>query len=74
MGALLASGAPDYNVKMSKFTPRQKSIFTGVAIVEFIVGIALMVVSLTGISSIPIFIPLLLIVSAMGLLIAARRG
>jgi hypothetical protein len=59
---------------MARFTESQKKIFTGVAIVEFIIGLALIAVSLAGISAIPILIPLLLLLSAVGLFFTAKRA
>jgi hypothetical protein len=58
---------------MSKFSARQKQVINGIVVIEFIVGLALIVASVAGLSSIHIFIPLLLLVSATMLFVTVQR-
>ena len=58
---------------MTQFTEGQKRIFLGVAIVEAVIALVLIGLSLANVTRLPVFIPLLLLVSAAGLFVATRR-
>jgi hypothetical protein len=58
---------------MSKLTDGQRKMFIGIAIIDGAIGLVLMGLTLADVINIPIFIPLLMLVSAAGVFIAGRQ-
>ena len=58
---------------MRKFTERQKSLCVGIAVVEAAIAVVLIVLRLANAITLPLFIPLLLLLTAAALF-AATRG
>ena len=55
---------------MADISPPQRRLFRGVAAITGILALALIALVLTGVTELPLFIPVLLLVSAGGLLLA----
>ena len=58
---------------MSKFTESQRKMIIGIAIADGAIGLVLLGLSLAGIVNIPIFIPLLMLVSAAAVFAAGSQ-
>lgn len=56
---------------MADLTPAQRRVFRGVAAITGILALALIALVLVGVTELPLFLPVLLLVSAGGLLLAA---
>lgn len=58
---------------MSKLTESQRKLIIGIALVDGVIGLVLLGLGLAGTINVPIFIPLLMLVSAAGVFIAGRQ-
>ena len=58
---------------MSKLTGSQRKLIIGIALVDGLIGLVLLGLSFANTINIPIFIPLLMLVSAAAVFIAGRR-
>ena len=57
---------------MRQFTERQKNLCIGIAIVEAAIALVLIVLRLADVIRLPVFIPLLLLLTAAALFAATR--
>ena len=58
---------------MRKLTERQKSLCVGIVVVEAAIALVLIILRLANVIALPVFIPLLLLLTAAALF-AATRG